>query len=50
LGLQQRIDKFDENRLLKALATNCVIDSLCRTTLPKAYLCCSKTKGIIIYY
>uniref|UniRef100_A0A8C6LPV2 Chromo domain-containing protein n=1 Tax=Nothobranchius furzeri TaxID=105023 RepID=A0A8C6LPV2_NOTFU len=36
LGLQQRIDKFDENRLLKALATNCVIDSLCCATLPKA--------------
>ena len=29
LGLQQRIDKID-NRLLKALATNLVIDSLSR--------------------
>ena len=30
VGLQQRIDKIDKNRLLKALATNLVIDSLCR--------------------
>ena len=30
LGLQQRIDKIDKNRLLKALATNLVIDSLSR--------------------
>ena len=30
LGLQQRIDKIDKNRLLNALATNLVVDSLCR--------------------
>ena len=30
IGLQQRIDKIDKNRLLKALATNLVIDSLSR--------------------
>ena len=30
LGLQQRIDKIDKNRLLNALATNLVVDSLRR--------------------
>ena len=30
VGLQQRIDKIDKNRLLNALATNLVVDSLCR--------------------
>ena len=30
LGLQQRIDKIDKIRLLNALATNLVVDSLCR--------------------
>ena len=30
LGLQQQIDKIYKNRLLKALATNLVIDSLSR--------------------
>ena len=29
-GLQQRIDKINKNLLLKALATNFVIDSLSR--------------------
>ena len=33
LGLQQRIDKIDKNRLLKALATNSVIDSLSRAII-----------------
>ncbi len=32
LGLQQRIDLIDKNRLLKVLATNFIIDSLCRAT------------------